>query len=92
MVFPVTRKAFRVVRKRGKAAIITSLTYKNELEKTIKKRKEKRNKGTEKSTVNNKSVNKTKKVSCGKRAHCSCVGINDEEEDATFISEFYLQK
>lgn len=42
MPFPVTRKArkaSRVVRKRGKTAIITSSPYKNELEETIKKKK-----------------------------------------------------
>ncbi|KAL4710110.1 hypothetical protein ACJJTC_016512 [Scirpophaga incertulas] len=39
MPFPATRKISRVVRKRGKTAIITSSPYKNELEESIKKKK-----------------------------------------------------
>jgi phosphoserine phosphatase len=38
-LFPVTRKTVRVTKKRGKTAIIiTASPYKNELEKTIKKK------------------------------------------------------
>ncbi|KAL3277932.1 hypothetical protein HHI36_013273 [Cryptolaemus montrouzieri] len=29
---------------------------------------------------------------CGKWAHCGCAGIDDEDEDATFTSEFCQQK
>lgn len=141
MPFPVTRKSSRVVRKRGKTAIITSSPYKNELEETIKKKKlaeeEKQKKKAirelkktiKKSAGNKKKVAKKKKGSkhvpsiessdsevenipclfcngcylesnegwaacsaCGKWAHCSCAGLDDEDEDATFTCEFCQQK
>lgn len=38
MPYPVTRKAFRVVKKRGKTTITTLSPYKYELQETIKKK------------------------------------------------------
>lgn len=29
---------------------------------------------------------------CGKWAHCSCAGIDDEDDEATFYCEFCIQK
>ncbi|CAK1600156.1 unnamed protein product [Parnassius mnemosyne] len=134
MPYPVTRKISRVTRKRGKTAIITTSTYKNELEETMKKKRNwqkitkrkktgvrpKKNKKPELAEKKNrKKTNNYPNSSpecdneednipcfycygkyldsnegwaacslCGNWAHCSCAGIDDEDDEAIFVCEF----
>ncbi|XP_021190238.3 tigger transposable element-derived protein 6 [Helicoverpa armigera] len=144
---PLTKKSFRVAKKRGKTAIITSSPYKQELEVIAQKKKEAEQKKIEKieakkrkdelkkqkktttkaqnkkSKKNNRSAKtaKQRRVSssedeseeegdtpcmyceevysvsiegwiscslCGRWAHISCAGIDDDDDEAIHICEF----